>query len=274
MISLIINADTRPGSSEDSSQIGDRGNEFLAGCRNSDFLTDGVINKMKFFRDHPIETVVCVDEHEPVAGELAERLAQMLLATTDSLRYVIKPHARSDRHWNDRLYLEALREATGEYVVHFDGDAAAFRRDGCPIIDQYIEWLDSGRYKFICQATALTKEQHGMWWASTRFFITKREHLNLDELERCLDPSYRRAKYGTKHTPCLEHIIGLIAGDDSVHYPPIDLDNYAIFSWVHYYRGLLGRLNALSYDEVRDYVVTRCGGIHGASDFVPLLPLP
>jgi len=179
---------------------------------------------------------------------------------------IVEKVDHSQHRWNDRLYQRALSHATGDYIAHFDGDAAAFRRPEFPLITKYLEWLDNG-YKYICQQTPLEDWQHGMWWASTRFFICKRETLDLREAYNCLHDPYRIEKYGDKHCPCFEHIIALIAGGP-VLYPPCDNDNFVVVNWVNYYRGVLGKLNAMSYDEIAKYIFETCGGPHGASDLI------
>lgn len=262
-ISLVINADTRPGCDAECSKIGDFGQGSLQGCRSWDFLIDGVINKHRFLSgsDAEIETILYVDIHNPIPKRI-----QMKIEALQDCGYITKlitaQHSRARHRWNDWLYIDALCHATGEYVAHFDADAAAFSRS--PMIPPYVELLKT--FKYVCQPSATA--DHGMTHASTRFFICRRETLDLDELGRCLDDGYRQAKFPGQHLPALEHIIGALAGTGSVIYPPRKDHNYCVFSFVHYYRGLLWWLNDLPYEEVRRYVFERCGGICGPGDFI------
>lgn len=274
MISLVINCDTRPGCDADVNTTGDHGEGSLNGVRSWDFLTDGVINKLNFFQGHEVELILYVDEHEPLPPSVTELITAGIIRG-DIQQLICKPHPRTHRRWNEMIYLEALKLAHGDYVAHFDGDCAAFshpdRRE--EVIERHVRMLETPHPvipnfapKFICQPTTLTFEEHGMTWASTRFFFCRRESLNLPELEKCiLDESYRAQKYG--HCPALEHVLAGIAGRDSVFYPPANWNEYMIFSWSRYHRGLLKELNAWDYDDVRDYIVNRCG-IHGPNDVI------
>lgn len=164
MISIVINADTRPGCGADVNTTGDDGSGSLNGVRSWDFLTDGMVNKHIFFAAHEHEIILYVDEHEPLPDNVREEIFEI---TRDwNFHLVCKPHQRTDRRWNELLYLEALKLAKGEYVAHFDADCAAFRASESDITLRYVGWLNAGGYKFVCQPTTLTREQHGMYWAS------------------------------------------------------------------------------------------------------------
>lgn len=276
-ISIIINCDTRNGVEAEVTKIGDFGSGSLQGCRSWDFLNDGVINKLKFFEAHifPIkyllEPIICIDEHRPDAPTGDSITTFELGGSGDSKtfctgRVISRPANRTRPHWNDWIYLDALRYATGDYVVHFDGDVAAFKRPGFDLMGQMMTWL-SGGFKYVCQPTQVA--DHGMLHASTRFFMCERQTLDLDEIGKCVDdPAYRISKYGDRHCPCLEHILGLLATDGGVLYPPAANDDWTVFSWVQYHAGTLAKLNAMDYDGVKDYVFNKCGGLHGASDLI------
>lgn len=262
MISIVINADTRPGCDAEVQTTGDHGGGSLHGVRSWDFLTDGVTNKLKFFNNYPCEVILYVDEHDIIPGYVMDKIQAI-----DQLdNFVCKRHERVERRWNEVLYLEALKLAHGDYIAHFDGDCAAFSAPDCQADSFMIGLLASGNYKFICQPSTMAKEDHGMYWASTRFFMCRRETLDLVELEKCIrDESHRIGKYG--HTPALEHVLGRMAGDNGVLYPLAQWHRYMIFSWSRYHRGLLAELNAWGYEDVRKYIVDDCG-IHGPNDVI------
>lgn len=264
-ISLVINADTRYGWLDDFTGVKNDGRNILFGCRSIDFMTDGVVNKRRFLAGYDLETIVYVDEHEPLSRGAVKRLDAM--GESGEITKLIVTKVNHSRHrWNDYLYRDTLAHATGDYIAHFDGDAAAFRRPEFPLIEKYLAWLEGG-YKYVCQQTPLPDHEHGMWWASTRFFMCKRETLDLDEASRCIDDDYRRAKWGDRHCPCFEHIIALIAGGP-VLYPPSNNDNFVVVNWVAYNRGVLSKLNAMDYEGVKQYIFEICGGPHGASDVI------
>lgn len=266
MISVVINCDTRPGCDAEVNTTGDHGEGSLNGVRSWDFLTDGVINKLNFFKGYDVELILYVDEHEPLPEEVRKEIESR------SVKYVCKPHQRSHQRWNELIYLEALKLATGDYVAHFDADCAVFAHPDWreATVETHVRILENpttnfGPPKFVCQPTTLTYEEHKMTWASTRFFFCRRESLNLPEIEKCiLDESYRVEKYG--HAPALEHVLGGIAGPGGVFYPPADWYRYMIFSWSRYHKGLLAKLNAMPYSDVRDYILA-CG-IHGPNDVI------
>lgn len=247
-ISIVINADTRPGSGDVDTIVGRYGEGSLQGCRNYDFLIDGIKNKRDYFSGSDFEIILVVDEVEPIPEIIREKME----------RYADRVEARKFDHslhrWNDRLYLSSLELGEGEFVVHFDQDVMAYRDPNSIIVQQYLEWLDYGPAKFICQPTPLTYEQHLMDHASTRFFICKRESLNIPELTSCLDDGYRRKNYGDKHAPALEHIIGIVSGMGTVMYPPLDWNDHVIASWTTYRSGLYSQLSQLAYPEIVHYL--------------------
>lgn len=260
-ISLVINCDTRKGFDAPTTKIGEFGEGSLQGCRSLDYLTHGVRNKRAFFEGHDLETILVIDEHEKLPDDTTRELYRMTQNGELSKLHIGKfDHSR--HKWNDHLYLQSLAMAAGDYVAHIDGDVAMFRRPGAQIVANYFSLLKT--YKYVCQPTKVA--DHGMYWASSRFFFSRRETLDLTELARCLDDAYRRTKYGDKHCPCLEAVLGVVAGEGSVIYPMTDDANYLIFSWVSYFQGLLPQLMALPYDEVRAYA-DKCG-IHGPNDLI------
>lgn len=279
MISIIINADTRPGQDAVSQTVGDHGEGSLQGVRSWDFLTELPRTAEKFFLPHNCETVLYVDEVDPIPVEISDKLDHMEESSGCRFKWSSKKHDHSQPRWNDRIYLEALQGAKGDYVVHLDQDCALFRSPDNDIVARYLKWLDEG-YRFICQSTNLTKEQHGMWWASTRFFMCKRETLDFTVLWKTLeDRNSIFSKYpwedGAVWMPCLEHALGVMGGKDKVLYPPREdgPDGYTIFSWVVYYRGLLELMNNSTYEKVQDFVFNVSGGLCGPSDFIPRFPL-
>lgn len=260
--SVVITCDSRAGWLDPFTSVRDRGDKSLPGCRSVDFMLSGVENKLLFVGDREIELLLFIDEREPISYAARLMLGALGHGTDKKIFIAAKDH--SHPRWNDKLYHDALKHATGDYVIKFDGDVAAFHREGFDAIGNHIKLLDQG-YRFICQPTQI--ENHGMRHASTRYFICKRESLNFPELERCMDDHYRVRRYQA-HLPCYEHFLGVLWGPNSVLYPPADNKNYLIWSWVEYHRGVLEKLNKMTYDDVYKYVFETCGGVHGASDLM------
>lgn len=259
MLGILINADTRPGVADKETFIGRFGEGSLQGARSYDFLIDGVEAWSRYFRGVDHEITVVVDEVEPLPNKIRDQIP--------ADRVVVTKFRKDIPRFNDHLYLYSLQEMKGyEHLVHADFDCVGFRSKDSSIVHQYFEWLDSGQYKFICQPTPLTYEEHQMDHASTRFFICRNESLDIPELCRLLDDSYKAKKHPGIHLPCLEHIIGAEAGKGLVYYPPLNLNDHVIFSWVKYHSGLLRGLNQLEYNDVREYV-ERCG-LFGAQDLI------
>ena len=133
---------------------------------------------------------------------------------------------------------------------------------------EWIGWLDEGKYDYISYPSRyspmpVNDPDFDYAWVSSRFFFCKRKIIDYTEILKCLRSSeYLYGKYGEKKRKCpwLEHVMGIIAGPGKVFYPPIEPDRFLLFSWSHYYSGLLGALNSMSYTNVRDYV-KRCGSI-------------
>ena len=243
-LSIIINCDTRP---EKATADG-----LFSGTSNLDYLTDGIFNKLKFFKDFDTECIVFIDEHLPVPDKTLEYLRS--LAST----VVIRKHTHEES-FNDYNYLSALQLARGQYVAHFDQDTACFTSNSEPI-HKMIRSLDQVKfvsYPSYWSPRAVDDPSFGKrTWASTRFFICKRETLKFDELRACIvEPNYGYEKYGDSPRRCnwLEHFLTL-TNNDSCFYPPMEIDNYTIFSWGKYEQYTLRRLNELAYTEIRQWL--------------------
>lgn len=249
-ISVVINCDTR---SQKDTQGG-----LFAGVVNTDFLTDGIFNKKKFFNVFDIEIILFIDEHNPVD----EKTLNYIRDICDVV--CIRKH--TDEHaFNDYNYLSALSLARGKYVCHFDQDVAAFTLSPEPI-HQMIRLLE--QYSFVSYPShwsprAVDDPSFGnRTWASTRFFICKKEAIKFDELRKMIEePNWGYEKYGDSPRKCnwTEHFLSLM-NNDSVYYPPIDYNSHMIFTWGRYEGCILQRLNNQAYEEVRDWVLMK-GGI-------------
>lgn len=270
-LSIVISCDTRPGADAEFHEIKNYGGGNLCGVHSLDFLTAGVVAKNRFLESAGFEreTILFVDLHEAwIPGRILDDL-EKLLASGEITRLITQPHSKARHRWNDHLMLDALAHAspTSDFVAHWDGDCIGYRRPDFDVLKMYVGLLDSG-YKFICQQTPLNQGEHLMFWASTRFFLCRRESLDLPELRRLIDDDYRRSKFGSRHLPCVEHILGAMAGENSVLYPPSQNQDFAVWSWVHYFRGVIQKLNKMSYEDVYRYVFETCGGPLGASDLI------
>lgn len=254
LISIVINVDTRP--SNDSAE------HMFSGTVNRDFLVDGVMNKRKFFEGFDTEVILYVDEHLSLGCATVWELQ-------DICDVVCVRRHTSEPNFNDYNYLRALSLASGNYVAHFDQDTAAFTKDAEPI-KSMMAWLEDHRFvsypSHWSPGPVVDPSFGGRTWASTRFFMTKRERLDIPELMRCIqEPNYAYQKYGDSPRRCnwLEHFLTL-TNNDSCYYPPVELDKYAVFSWRTYKTGTLPMLNNLPYDEVEKWVKER--GIHYPND--------
>ena len=259
LISVIINADTRQGYLSEKSTVGDFGQGSLQGVRSVDLLTEGVKNKMKFFEGYDTRCVLIIDQHEPLSDSLFMEINELVKSYGNDSKLIVKTFDHESWKWNDKLYIESLKYATGDYTVHFDNDCCAYKKEGFDIVDGYMKLLDAG-YKYICQPWDRIGDD--MYWSSTRFFICKTETLNLPLIEQHI---YTSPLMG-KHNPCYEHTAGILAGEGKVLYPPRDDDNYIIFCWASYFSGLMKYLNELPYEEVIKYL-TDCG-LFGTHDII------
>lgn len=253
-ISICINADTRDGFRDDATQVV---NSFH-GCRSEDFLIDGVLNKIKFFEGFDKEVILHVDEHNAIPKSILSRLQE--ITTT----LIVRKHT-SEHAFNDWSYHRCLSMATGDIVCHVDQDTACFT-SGKGAIDRMIDMLN--QYAFVSYPShwsprAVHDESFGSrTWASTRFFLCKRPALKLHELAECIaEPEWGYQRYGDSPRRCnwTEHFLALI-NNDSVYYPPINLDELTVFSWGSYRRGVLQELNNYEYNSIKSFIHS-CGGI-------------
>ena len=251
-ISVVINVDTR---SERNSDGG-----LFSGVVNTDFLTDNVYNKVKFFSGHEIELIVFIDKH----NELPPESVEYLRGICDTL--VIRKHSNEEK-FNDWNYWSALALARGEYIAHFDQDVSAFTSspDHVTNLLALLEQYDFVSYPSHWSPNAVDDKNYDYTWCSTRFFMCKRETLDFSEIKKCLqDYDYLYSTYtASVRNPWTEHILGLIAKHKGkgVYYPPIQMNDYLIFTWGNYERYLLMRLNEQTYEDVRNWVLSK-GGIH------------
>lgn len=250
LISLCINVDTRNKKNQNDG--------LFNGAVNIDFLTDGVFNKIKFFAGFDIETIVFIDEHNPVD----EKTLSYLRHICDTV--VIRKHTNEEK-FNDYNYLSTLSLCRGEYICHIDGDMACFTENKEPI-QRMIGWLeeyDFVSYPWLHSPNPDVNPNYDYWWCSTRFFMCKKESLDITEIRKCLqDSDYLYGKYpASVRNPWLEHILGLYAKYNGkkkgVFYPPLDFSTHIIFCWNNYDDYILRRLNELSYQEVINWVATK-----------------
>lgn len=242
-ISLVINCDTRPQKNEQTGLFG--------GVCNDDFLTDAVFNKIKFFEGFDIEVIVFIDQHLPVP----EQALEYLRSIADCV--VIRKHT-DEPSFNDYNYLSALSLARGTYLAHFDQDVAAFTSSPAHI-QGMINLLEE--YKFISYPSIWSPNAvddpsfGGRMWASTRFFMCKRETIKFDVLRKCIEnPDWAYETYGDVPRKCnwLEHFLTL-TNKNSVYYPPIQTQNYTIFTWEKYETYTLRRMNEYTYEEIYNW---------------------
>lgn len=274
-ISVVINLDTRPARNHISP-----GN--LAGTSSADFLTDGVENKINFFKGFDVEILLYVDQHLRVPDNVLDKwMNWMELGLIHG--YTINKHREfyydmdyCPKHV-DLNFIQAMMLSRGDFLVHFDGDTVAFRDEDVTCIESMMQTLRyNEEVNFISYPSFLSPDpvhdvNFDYWWASTRFFMCERRLLdeNYSEIMRCLlDSDYLFGKYGDKTQKCpwLEHILGMVCGNNkhTVFYPPMS-DHYTIFAWAQYIRGLLFRLNRLPFWVVKNYIL-HCGGIQYPND--------
>lgn len=253
-VSIVVNCDTRDGflNSETSAE------HMFDGCKSKDFLTHGIRNKIKFFDGFDHEVILYVDEHGMIDRDFVEELHWL----ADSL--VIRSHT-SENNFNDYNYLRALFMASGDIICHVDQDTACFASSQ-QSVQNLIDLLND--FSFVSYPShwsprAVHDESFGKrTWASTRFFLCKRETLKWDVLLQCLkEPEWAYQTFGDspRRLNWLEHFLSL-ANSDSVYYPPMNLDQLAIFSWKNYRSGVLKELNGMNYEGVKNFINNH-GGI-------------
>lgn len=274
MISIVVNLDTRPGFLEQESKA----EALLKGARSVDFLTDGIINKNKFFKDFEHETIVFIDYHDPLPTNVLMCLCGMLDAGEITSLTFSKHREYFNKmgycpKTNDLNYLQAIAQAKGDYIAHFDADVVAFLNDKS-LLEQWIKRLADYELDYISYPSATSPKAvndpaFDYMWASTRFFMCRRDTFKYDETLKCLlDSNYLYETYGDRERKCpwFEHVISLITGGgNKVWYPPIEYDRAIIFSWNRYRTGTINMLNDASYEEVKNFVLDR-GGISYPND--------
>jgi len=228
IISLVINADNRIGYLLPKSTVGDFGGGSLQGVRSRDLLTDGVKNKIKFFDGYKIQCVLYIDVHQSIPRDLMNEMEDIVYSCGNDSKIILNPHSKERYKWNDWLYIDAMKCADGDYVVHFDNDSNAYKKEDSDIVDRYFKWLDEG-YKYICQPW--DKIGDDMYWASTRFTICKKETAHNPAIEQAV---FTNPLMG-KHNPCYEHATGILVGRDKILYPDREEDDYIIFCWARYF---------------------------------------
>lgn len=271
---VVTNVDTRPGFLDEETNIRDRGDKMLFGCRSVDFLTLGIKNKIGFFSSSQMEVehVVVIDEVETVPQIVVDYLERTPLPANTGLRYVVKKFDKQKHRWNDNLYVESLEEAGDcDFVVHFDQDTCAFRNPYFEPSDYFRKLLVSEDVFYVSYPLKTPSKVEDLRHASTRFFFTKRENLDLINAKKGVsDLGFLIEKFKhlnsnkNRHLPCLEHILGYMAGEDKVLYPVWNPDLYMIFSWSVYKKGTLQNLNCLPYNEVKTLI--EGWGVLGAND--------
>lgn len=243
-ISIVVNCDSRSRN--------DNAEKMFSGCVNFDFLTEGLRNKIGFFKGFDLELIVYVDKHEEIPIEILENLYWQ----SDVL--VIRKHT-NENSFNDWNYWRALSMASGDIVCHMDQDTAAFTNSPEPI-NEMIKLLD--KFAFVSYPSHWTPNPvqddsfGGLFWASTRFFMCRRETLKLDELKKCIEnPDWMYDKYGDspRRVNWTEHFLAKINGN-SVFYPAMNLDTHAIFSFGSYKAALLKELNNMNYEEIKNWL--------------------
>lgn len=243
-LSIVINCDTRQKRNEQEG--------LFSGAVNLDFLTDGVRNKQLFFSGFDIETIVFIDKHNDIPQEVLEYLYKVC----DTV--VVRKHT-SENKFNDYNYLSALQMARGEIIVHFDQDVAAFASSK-ESVENLLSYLD--KYSFVSYPSPwspnpVVDHHYDYWWASTRFFMCKKDTLDFTEIKKCLESDeYLYGKYpASVRNPWFEHIAGLWAkyNGNGVYYPPIQTENLTIFTWERYEDWTMRRMNEYTYQEIYEW---------------------
>jgi hypothetical protein len=257
--SVIINVDSRPENSTNE--------KMFNGVVDRDFLIDGVLNKRKLFNGLDAEFIVFVDEHEKLSEETVSQMREI----SDVL--IIRKHNKrfagieNFAAFNDLNYINAISMCRAKYIFHFDGDVCAFAPDTKPI-EKMVELLE--QFDYVSYPSHWSPHPthddsfQNKYWVSTRFFCCKRETLNIGEVIKCqLDYDYWKETYPVPRL-ChwTEHILSSISHHKGkgVFYPPISYDDFILFTWENYRKGILQQLNNMPFDEVKNFVLA-CGGI-------------
>lgn len=243
-ISLVINLDSRKPKGEQTGLFG--------GCIHPDFLDAGVFNKIQFFKGFDIETIAYIDKHEPIP----EKTLNYLYELCDIV--CISKH-KDGPGFNDWNYQRALRLCTGDIVCHMDGDIAAFASNK-ESVQEMIDLLE--QYSFVSYPSVNSPypaydNSFDYFWASTRFFICKRESLDFTELDKMQrDYEYCYSTYpASRKEHWTEHLLGLWAKykGKGVYYPPIDYEKLMVWCWDNYDDYILNKLNSMPYEEVKQF---------------------
>lgn len=251
-VSCVINLDSR--------NQNDTADSLFNGTVSWDYWVDGVLNKIRFLEGFDKEIILYGDVHNEIPIEILSKLQEMCDAVC------LRKHT-DERAFNDWNYHRALSLATGDVVIHVDQDTACFTSSP-DYVKELIGYLD--HYKFVCYPSHWTPDPvhdtsfNGLFWASTRFFICKRETLKLDELAKCIDnPDWMYETYGDSPRRCnwTEHYLAKINGNN-VFYPPVQLHLGAIFSWGTYKTGTLKALNNLEYEFVKQWILHNNGIVY------------
>ena len=248
LISVVINADTRPEKNTDDG--------LFNGTVNLDYLTDGIANKIKFFSEYDTEIILFIDKHQ----EIPEDTLRYIQSICDVV--VIRKHTH-ETNFNDFNYITALFLARGKYIAHFDQDTFAFAPDN-RAIESMLHWLE--QFDYISYPSHQSPapchdDTFDHWWASTRFFICKRATIDFTELRKCQeDYDYWLKTYPVKRA-ChwTEHLLGSISKykGKGVFYPPMNINVCAIFTFAHYEKWTLRRLNEQTYDEIKKFIADK-----------------
>lgn len=271
-ISVIINLDTRTGfQNEITHQHEFASDQKMPGVRSTDFLIEGVENKIKFFDGYPIQVSLHIDVHNRIPQNIRDWIDDQLdckrLANVTFFRHTDQINGGYDPHWNDYSYLNACALARTRYIAHFDADMAAFNNDPS-LVQSWIDTIDRKdgidwiSYPSRWSPVAVDDASFDYRWVSTRFFFGRTAGIDRTEMIRCFyednlfKPPYVDRK---RKNPWFEHVLGIVS-NSRVFYPPIEMNRYMIFSWYNYRRGTYAALNQMSYGDKVNWVNSR-GGI-------------
>jgi hypothetical protein len=245
-ISICINADTRHGVHERKTVSGVQ----FDGCKSIDFLIDGVINKINFFKGFETEVILFIDEHLEIPEDIFAKIKKNVTTI------VVRKHT-GEPNFNDYNYYSCLQLARGDIIAHFDQDAAAFTSS-----ENWVHYLINflNQYSFVCYPSRFSPNEtidptYNYMWASTRFFLVKKETLDFTEiLKSQRNYEYFMDKYKpSRANHWAEHVLSLVHGS-RVYYPPMQTDNFSIFCWGSYSSGTLESLNNGSYENVKQFL--------------------